>query len=221
MDGPQKPGHTSYHASDPTQDERLPQPDIPSKGQPETLLSLPTHLRGRHQPSSPPSPCRICLTTPLNPPTRLTLPCTHAFCAPCLATWLDYFPTCPLCREPYPYTLYPTPLPSVVVGEPRGLTPTRLLVMMVLAILPPWILLILPTIFVLDCSALLAQPMSCFFRTAWPFASAFLWLWLLGLPHGFGLCDCAAGDGQRREKSTLEFVWKTVCKVFVRDRVGH
>ncbi|KAI1492743.1 hypothetical protein F5X96DRAFT_624694 [Biscogniauxia mediterranea] len=59
-------------------------------------------------PSKSPLICSICLVAPLTHPTAVTLPCAHAFCAPCLRSWVNAaatpsVPSCPLCRVPLRY----------------------------------------------------------------------------------------------------------------------
>ncbi|KAI1630693.1 hypothetical protein F4809DRAFT_244368 [Biscogniauxia mediterranea] len=60
-------------------------------------------------PPKSPLICSICLVAPLTYPTTVTLPCSHAFCAPCLRSWVNAAatpsePSCPLCRTPLRYS---------------------------------------------------------------------------------------------------------------------
>ncbi|KAI0593653.1 hypothetical protein F4775DRAFT_489086 [Biscogniauxia sp. FL1348] len=79
-------------------------------------------------PSAPPPPpnspliCPICFVAPLTHPTTVTLPCAHAFCAPCLRSWVvaahttSSEPSCPLCRGSLSYACGHNIPPDRLVG---------------------------------------------------------------------------------------------------------
>ena len=62
---------------------------------PATLAALPLTL---HPPTSPPTPCPICLDDMKPNEQVMTLPCTHQFHGKCATTWLNTADFCPVCR---------------------------------------------------------------------------------------------------------------------------
>lgn len=127
--------------------------------------------------------CPICLVPPLlGPLTRLTLPCGHSFCADCLARWLSALATsaakaCPLCRKPYPLRLCLLPFMGGTVALPDDLPARRELQFVAMATLPPWILLFLPTTWLL-CFSIGPPPWG--FYVLYPMLIAWAWAWVWG-----------------------------------------
>ncbi|KXZ42226.1 hypothetical protein GPECTOR_178g235 [Gonium pectorale] len=67
---------------------------------PEVVRALPTRTAGRSDASSQ---CQVCLERFTPGATRIaSLPCAHAFCAPCIRPWLAANATCPVCRWAFP-----------------------------------------------------------------------------------------------------------------------